>query len=86
MENWKTMLDEALKENGEAWADVEANTMTEADMAKEFDSGYGGTEGCAFTVWTTRSVYFPICYDGAESVGRAARNPDGKPTEHQGGG
>ena len=80
------MLDEALKENGEAWADVEANTMTEADMAKEFYSGYVGTEGCAFTVWTTRYVYFPICYDGSESVGRAARNPDGKPTERQGGG
>lgn len=81
------MIEEALAENSEAWTDVESNTMTEADMAKEFDSGYGDTtEGCAFTVWTARSVYFPICYDGVEWVGRASRNPDGKPTEHQGGG
>lgn len=32
MENWKTMLDEALNENGETWADVEANTMTDEEM------------------------------------------------------
>lgn len=86
MDNWKTMLDEALKENGESWADVEANTMTEEEMAKNFDAGYGGTEGCPFTVWTKNRVYFPICYDGAEWVGSVSRNPDGKPTDHQGGG
>lgn len=85
MENWKAMLDEALKENGEVWDDVEANTMTEAEMDEAFDAGYGGTEGIAFTVWTKNSVYFPICYDGAEWVGRVSRNPDGKPTDHQGG-
>ncbi|MCL4315631.1 MAG: hypothetical protein M1527_01995 [Gammaproteobacteria bacterium] len=86
MKNWKMMLDEALEENGEAWDDVEANTMTEADMAKALSSGYGNTQGRAFTVWTKRSVYFPLCYDGAEWVGRVSRHPDGKPTKHQGGG
>ena len=86
MENWKTMLDEALKENGESWDDVEANTMTEEEMAKGFDAGYGGTEGCPFTIWTKNTVYFPVCYDGAEWVGSVARNPDGRPTNHQGGG
>lgn len=85
MENWKAMLDEAMKKNGESWGDVEANTMTDAEMSKMFYSGYGGIEGCAFTVWTKNSVYFPI-YDGAEWVGRVSRNPDGKPTDHQGGG
>jgi hypothetical protein len=85
MGNWKTMLGEALKENDESWEDVEANTMTEEDMAKNFYTGYGGTEGCAFTVWTNNTVYFPICYDGSEWVGSVSRNPDGKPTGHQGG-
>ena len=79
------MLDEAMKENGESCDDIEANTMTEEEMAKKFDAGYGGIEGCQFTVWTKGSVYFPICYDGAEWVGRVSRHPDGKPTEHQGG-
>ena len=86
MATWKNKLDEVLKENGEAWVDVEANTMTDADMSRNFDDGFGRMEGCPFTVWTKNSVYFPICYDGAEWVGRVARNPDGKPTEHQGGG
>lgn len=85
MENWKTMLDEALKENGETWDDVEANTMTKEEMAKKFYVGFGETEGCAFTVWTKGRVYFPICYDGSEWVGSVSRNPDGKPTYHQGG-
>ena len=85
MENWKMMLDGVLKENGESWDDVEANTMTEQDMKKKFDTGFGGTEGCPFTVWTKNSVYFPLQYDGAEWVGRVSRHPDGKPTEHQGG-
>lgn len=85
MENWKQMLDEALKERGESWDDVEANTMTDEEMGRLFDSGYGSEEGCAFTLWTKNTVYFPIVYDGAESVGCVSRNPDGKPTMHQGG-
>lgn len=52
MENWKSMLDEALKENGETWP-------------------------------MKKSVYFPLCYDGSEWVGRVTRNPDGKATDHQ---
>ena len=30
-------------------------------------------------------VYFPICYDGAEWVGHAPRNPCDIAMEHQGG-
>ena len=86
MSNWKTMLTEELNNNGESWSDVEQNTMNEEEMCKEFDSGYGGVEGCPFTVWTKESVYFPVCYDGAEWVGRVSRNPDDKPTDHHGGG
>lgn len=86
MKNWKTMIDEALEENGEGWGDVQENTMSESDMEKEFDDGFGGIEGCAFTVWTKRGVYFPVCYEGAEWVGRVSRNPDGKPTKHIGSG
>jgi hypothetical protein len=85
MNNWKEMLLDAMWERGETLADIEANTMTDEEMNKEFDSGYGGTEGVSFTVWTKNTVYFPICYDGAEWVGSVSRNPDGKSTEHQGG-
>jgi len=86
METWKEMLSDALEDNGESWDDVEANTMTEEEMAKEFYSGFGAPEGCPFTVWTKRSVYFPVNYDGSESVGSVSRHPDGVPTLHIGGG
>lgn len=83
--NWKTQLSLALKERGESWADVEANTMSEAEMLEEFYAGFGGINGCPFTVWTKNTVYFPIRYDGSEWVGSVSRNPDGEPTAHQGG-
>ena len=85
MESWEMMLDKALKENNETWSDIVQNTMNSDEMEKEFDPGFGLPEGIPFTVWTEKSVYFPICYDGAEWVGRVSRNPDGKPTDHQGG-
>jgi len=86
MQSWKKMLDEEMKNNSESWDDVVSNTMTEEEMVKKFDSGFGSSEGIPFTVWTKESVYFPVVYDGAEWVGRVSRNPDGKPTKHQGGG
>ena len=86
MTTWALELSTALKDNGESWADVESNTMTEEEMSKEFDPGYGGVEGCPFTVWTVRSIYFPCTYDGSEWVGCVSRHPDGKPSNHIGGG
>ena len=83
---WKELLEEAMACRGEKLPDLEANTLTEADMAKEFDCGFGGTEGIPFTAWSANTVYFPIEYDGAEWVGSVSRHPDGKPTNHQGGG
>jgi len=85
MANWKDMLLEKLAENNETLDDIISNTMTDEEMVLEFDDGYGCAEGIPFTVWTSNSVYFPVIYDGAEWVGRVARNPDGKPTDHQGG-
>jgi len=85
MSTWKQMLEDAMNCHGETLTDPEANTMTEDDMVKEFDSGFGGIEGVPFTAWSVNTAYFPICYDGAEWVGSVARHPDGKPSPHQGG-
>ena len=85
MSNWKEMLAGAMRERGESLSDVESSTLSDDEMNKEFDAGYGGIEGSPFTVWTSNSVYFPVCYDGAEWVGSVSRNPDGKPTRHFGG-
>ena len=86
MTSWKEDLTKALKENGETWADVEAHTLTEEELNAQFDHGYGGNEGAPFTLWTKNYVYFPGCYDGAEWVASAPRNPNGKATAHVGGG
>ncbi len=78
--------DQWSRGTGESWDDVISCTLSDADLDVEFDSGYGCKEGEPFTLWTERFVYFPVCYDGAESVGFASRRPDGKATEHWGGG
>jgi len=82
---WRKELVGTLAEYGETFADVVSNTMSDEEMDKEFDAGYGCEEGLPFTVWTKQRVYFPLCYDGSEWVGSASRNPDGHPMSHQGG-
>jgi hypothetical protein len=76
------MLGIALEENNESWSDIESNTMTAADMDREFDAGYGYPEGCAFTAWTKNNVYFPGESGGAEFVSSVPRNPNGVATKH----
>lgn len=86
MTNWKKLLESAMEERGEDLADLEANTLTEVDMTKEFNSDFGAVGGAPFTAWSAKTVYFPVGFDGAEWVGSVSRHPDGEPTEHQGGG
>ena len=83
--SWRELLSEELLDSGEYWHDVEANTMTNDDMDKEFYSGFGSPNGCDFTVWTKSRVYFPVTYDGSEWVGSVPRNPNGEKTSHVGG-
>ena len=85
MENWYDMLKEVMAENGDDFDSREC-TLTEKQLKVGFDSGYGSTEGEPFTAWGKNFVYFPICYDGAEWVGSAPRNPCDKAMVHQGGG
>lgn len=86
MANWREELTEALKANDESWSSIESITLTDDQLDRDFDDSWGGTEGDPFTVWTAKRVYFPACYDGGEWVASVARNPDGKPTSHIGGG
>jgi len=65
-ETWRKIIASEMKEHGESWDDAISCTLTDDQLDKEFDSGYGGEEGEPFTVWTKQRVYFPICYDGAE--------------------
>ena len=62
------------------------NTLTEEEMDVEFDGGFGLVKGRPFTAWSENFVYFPIEYDGQESIGSAPRNPCDYVSRHQGGG
>jgi hypothetical protein len=60
-------------------------TLTEDGLNREFNDGYGGSEGEPFTAWGEKYVYFPVVYDGAEWVGSAPRNPCDEKCSHVGG-
>lgn len=81
---WREMIAAEMSAQGESFADVVSSTISDEGLDVEFYTGYGAVCGEPFTVWTRHRVYFPVCYDGAESCASVARNPDGKPTEHIG--
>lgn len=74
-ETWHDLISEAMECRGEDWGDVVAHTFTDGQQHVRFDSSWGSPEGCPFTVWTQKWVYFPVCYDGEESVSSAPRDP-----------
>ena len=58
-------------------------TLLAGELGYETDTGYFKI-GDGSTAWTKTRVFFPVCYDGAEWVGSAPRNPSDEVTEHQG--
>lgn len=84
MANWKEMLIKVFKETGDDVEKMET-TLTNEELIKEFDCGFGMSEGTHFTSWGEKYVYFPCVYDGAEWVGYAPRNVCDIKTPHRGG-
>ena len=75
------------------WGNVQANTLSEAEMDEVFgppgDYEYDAPRspmGKPFTVWTRGYVYFPAWRDGVEYVASVPCTPNGSRTEHIGGG
>lgn len=81
---WRRGIEYAMGLHGEGWGDIVSSATPLPALDRMFDSGYGGSEGEPFTVWTHGRVYFPLVYDGAEWVGSVSRSPDGKATKHFG--
>lgn len=48
--------------------------IDDAEFAAPFDPGYGGENGCWFTAWGKRWIYFPASYDGAEWIAKVPRS------------
>ena len=82
--NWHKLINDAREEVGDD-SDVVAVVPSLFDWHKEFDDGFGGSEGEPFTVWTKNRVYFPMVYDGSEWVGSAPRDPCDEVSKHKGG-
>ena len=85
MTTWREELSDEMKSKGDE-GPVIAYAPDEAAFDVEFDGGYGGTEGPDVLAWTDQRVYFPVCYDGAEWIGSAPRNPAPEGQSHEGGG
>ena len=73
MTTWRRELDHSRK--GEPLVFC---TLTEKQLDKEFDDGFGGSEGKPFLAWSLKHVFFPCVYDGQEWVGKVPRHPQGK--------
>ena len=82
---WRELITIEMRERGELFEDIKSSTLTDEQLDTKFDNGYGGSQGCAFTVWTKNHVYFPAVYDGAEWVACVPRHPNGEATSHVGG-
>ena len=79
MATWRKMIEGCA--NGDT---IIACTISDEELDRNFDDGFGHPEGSPFTAWSNDYVYFPVEYDGAESVGCAPRNPCDKHTNHNG--
>ncbi len=84
-ESWDNVIHYALGPNKSWWSEEDEESKEPA-LDEPFDTDFGGTEGCWFTLWTERYVYFPVKYDGAEWVCSVPRNPNDEATAHVGGG
>ena len=82
--SWGQLLRRICSEIGVDFGEV-TSTLTNEEMNRQFDGGYGGSEGTPFTAWSRDWVFFPVVYDGSEWVGYAPRNPCDIKTKHQGG-
>jgi hypothetical protein len=83
---WRELITRALEARRESWNDVCGNTLKSHELDIAFDAGFGSVCGKPFTMWTHHYVYFPVAYDGAESVASAPRHLSDEPTYHVGGG
>lgn len=83
---WRKEINDQMDWQDEGWKDLVKTTLSEHELDREFDPGFGSTHGIPFTLWTKKRVYFPVCYDGSESVGSVPRNPCDVKTFHVGGG
>ncbi len=85
MYNWKELIMVAGAGEEENDDFIIFCTLTEEQMLKKFNADKFEIEGCNFTAWSKKYVYFPTTYDGRERVAKVLRDPCNEATEHIGG-
>jgi hypothetical protein len=82
---WCELLMVELHAHDETFADIVITAPLPIDwLHVEFKPRAWQSEGCPFTVWTAKRVYFPVTDCLSEWVGSVSREPDGQVTLHQG--
>ncbi|OHD15006.1 MAG: hypothetical protein A2Y38_25670 [Spirochaetes bacterium GWB1_59_5] len=85
MATWRTLLADHLFENSLGGIDTIIHyAPNEAAFDVEFDDGYGSVNGPEILAWSEDRVFFPVSYDGSESIGSAPRNPQSEGQPHIG--
>lgn len=85
MKSWRELIESEMSNHGESWEDVTKHTMSPEELDRKFETGFGTSEGCSFTLWTMNRVYFPVVYDGSEWAASVPRHPSEEATDHVGG-
>ena len=91
--SWAKMLRDKLEDKNDSLVQLcikfnGVDTFVPLDhygFCAKFDGSFGCPEGCHFTAWGERYVYFPVTYDGSEWIEAVPRNPELIATNHLGG-
>jgi len=83
MTTWRKALEEEMRDLSDS-GPVLAVAPDDAAFDVEFDDDYGSPRGPRVLAWTETRVYFPVCYDGAEWLSSAPRNPGDEGQGHVG--
>lgn len=76
--SWRELIEEALGETGETWADIVATTLSEQELDDRFYNSYSECGGVPFFAWSKAYVYFSHEYDGFLEVKWVPRHPGGR--------
>ena len=83
MTTWRKLLEEEFQIQNDLWKNIVMMTPSDGKwLDYYFDDDSNIIEGVPFTVWTKNRVYFPLSFDGSESVGSVSKIPNGISTAH----